>query len=52
MVPILVFTGLVLVTMPLFFGPEKPRRTRKVYFYLVALLCLVLAGGWFIALKL
>ncbi len=51
MVPILVFTGLVLVTMPLFFGPEKPRRTRKVYFYLVALLCLVLAGGWFIALR-
>ncbi len=52
MVPILILTGLGLVTMPLFFGPEKPRQTRKVYFYLVALLCLVLAGGWFIALKL
>ncbi len=51
MVPVLVFTGLVLVMMPLFFGPEKARRTRKVYFYLVALLCLVLAGGWFIALR-
>jgi 4-hydroxybenzoate polyprenyltransferase len=49
---ILVLTGLVLVTMPLFFGPEKPRQARKVYFYLVALLCLVLAGGWFIALRL
>ena len=52
MVPILILTGLGLVTMLLFFGPEKPRQTRKVYFYLVALLCLVLAGGWFIALKL
>jgi len=52
MIPILILTGLGLVTMPFLFGPEKPRQTRKVYFYLVALLCLVLAGGWFIALKL
>jgi 4-hydroxybenzoate polyprenyltransferase len=52
MLPILILTGLGLVTMSLFFGPGKPRQTRKVYFYLVALLCLVLAGGWFIALKL
>jgi len=51
MIPILILTGLGLVTMPFLFGPEKPRQTRKVYFYLVALLCLVLAGGWFIALK-
>ena len=49
---ILVLTGLGLVAMPLFFGPEKPRQTRKVYFYVVALLCLVLAGGWFIAIRL
>jgi len=55
MVPILILTGLGLATMLLFFGPGKPRQTRrsrKVYFYLVALLCLVLAGGSFIALKL
>jgi len=52
MIPILILTGLGLVIMPFLFGPEKPRQTRKVYFYLVALLCLVLAGGWFIALKL
>jgi len=52
MLPILVLTGLGLVSMLLFFGPEKPRRIRKVYFYLVALLCLILTGGWFIALKL
>jgi len=52
MVPILILTGLGIITMLLFFGPGKPRQTRKVYFYLVALLCIVLAGGWFIALKL
>jgi 4-hydroxybenzoate polyprenyltransferase len=52
MLPILVLTGLGLVIMLIFFGPQKPRRTRKVYFYLAALLSLLLAGGWFIALKL
>lgn len=52
MLPILVLTGLGLAIMLVFFGPEKPRRTRKVYFYLAALLSLLLAGGWFIALKL
>lgn len=52
MLLVLVLTGLGLVIMLVFFGPEKPRRTRKVYFYLVALLCLLLVGGWFIAVKL
>lgn len=52
MLPILVLTGLGLVIMLVFFGPQKPRRTRKVYFYLTALLSLLLAGGWFIAVKL
>lgn len=52
MLPILVLTGLGLVIMLIFFGPQKPRRTRKVYFYLTALLSLLLAGGWFIAVKL
>jgi 4-hydroxybenzoate polyprenyltransferase len=51
-VPILILTALSLVTMVLSFGPDKPRTTRKVYFYLVALLCIVLAGGWFIAIRL
>lgn len=51
-VPILILTGLSLVTMVLSFGPNKPRPTRKVYFYLVTLLCIVLAGGWFIAIRL
>lgn len=52
MVPILVLTCLGFVIMLVFFGPQKPRRTRKAYFYLAALLSLLLAGGWFIALKL
>jgi len=52
MLPMLVLTGLGLVIMLVFFGPQKPRRTRKVYFYLTALLSLLLAGGWFTALKL
>jgi 4-hydroxybenzoate polyprenyltransferase len=29
-------------------GPEKPLWTRKLFFYLVTLACLVLAGGWLI----
>lgn len=52
MLPILVFTALGLVIMFVFFGPQKPRWTRKVYFYLAALLSILLAGGWFIAIKL
>ena len=51
MLPILALTGLGLVILVVFFGPEKPRRTRKIYFYLAALLSILLAGGWFIAVK-
>lgn len=49
---LLVLTGLGLAIMVLSFGPGKPRGLRHAYFYLVALLCLALAGGWFIALRL
>jgi 4-hydroxybenzoate polyprenyltransferase len=31
------------------FGPQKPVQTRKTYFYLVVLSCLLLAGGWLIS---
>jgi 1,4-dihydroxy-2-naphthoate octaprenyltransferase len=51
MVPILVLTGLGLVILVIFFGPEKPRQTRKIYFYLAALLSILLVGGWFIAVQ-
>src|SRR5947209_4266432 len=44
----LILTCLALEAMLLFFGPEKPASSRKLYFYLVALTCILLAGGWFI----
>ncbi len=46
--PVLMLTFLAIVSMILFFGPEKDLKTRKTYFYLVALTCIVLAGGWLI----
>ena len=47
-VPVLIFTGLSVGNMFLFFGPEKPVPARKVHFYVTALTCIVLAGGWMI----
>ena len=47
-VPVLILTFLAIACMIFFFGPEKDLRTRKTYFYLVTLTCLVLAGGWLI----
>jgi 4-hydroxybenzoate polyprenyltransferase len=47
-VPVLVVTCLAVVAMLLFFGPDKPPKTRKTYFYLVVLTCLLLSGGWLI----
>ncbi len=44
----LILTCLAVETMVLFFGPERPVETRKSYFYLVALTCILLAGGWII----
>jgi 4-hydroxybenzoate polyprenyltransferase len=47
-VPVLILTFLAIACMIFFFGPEKDLRTRKTYFYLVTLTCIVLAGGWLI----
>jgi 4-hydroxybenzoate polyprenyltransferase len=44
----LILTCLAIEAMLLFFGPEKPASSRKFYFYLVMLTCILLAGGWFI----
>lgn len=44
--PVLIFTCLVIVVTWLFFGPEKSLKTRKAYFYLVTLTCILLTGGW------
>jgi len=46
--PVLILTFLAILSMILFFGPEKDLKTRKTYFYLVTLTCIVLAGGWLI----
>lgn len=39
-------TLLLLLVSFFFTGSARPRSRRKVYFYLVALTCIVLAGGW------
>ncbi len=46
--PTLVLTFLAVGAMIFFFGPGKALKTRKTYFYLVTLTCLILAGGWLI----
>jgi 4-hydroxybenzoate polyprenyltransferase len=47
-VPVLMLTFLAVIGMILFFGPEKDLKTRKTFFYLVALTCILLTGGWLI----
>ena len=47
-VPTLLLACFAVSMMILFSGPRKPVATRKPYFYLVVLTCLVLAGGWLI----
>lgn len=48
----LILTCLAVETMVLFFGPERPVETRKSYFYLVTMTCILLAGGWIIGVLL
>lgn len=49
LVPTLLIVCLGIVLMGWLFGPQKPLHTRKQYFYLVVMVCLVLAGGWLIS---
>src|SRR4029077_19575027 len=44
----LLVAGLLLSVALFVTGARKPRARRKIYFYLVALVCIVLAGGWFV----
>jgi 4-hydroxybenzoate polyprenyltransferase len=44
----LILTALSIVAMQLFSGPTKPVETRKGFFYLFVLTCIVLTGGWLI----
>lgn len=39
-------TCILLVTLIVAFGPDKPAATRKFYFYIVVLTCFVQVGGW------
>jgi 4-hydroxybenzoate polyprenyltransferase len=43
---------LAIGALALFFGPQKPLSTRKIYFYLVASTCLLLGAGWFVIVAL
>jgi 4-hydroxybenzoate polyprenyltransferase len=44
----LMLTALSIAAMQLFSGPAKPVETRKGFFYLFVLTCIVLTGGWLI----
>jgi hypothetical protein len=44
----LILSALFIVAMQLFSGPAKPVETRKGFFYLFVLTCIVLTGGWLI----
>jgi 4-hydroxybenzoate polyprenyltransferase len=46
LVTTLILACLGIEAMLLFFGPEKPIETRRLYFYVVTLTCIALAGGW------
>lgn len=48
LVALLALSGLLLATLLILSGPEKPGVRRKIYFYLVVLTCLALAAGWFL----
>lgn len=47
-VPILAAAFVLLTVSLILFGPNKPSHTRKNYFYLVVLICLLLISGWII----
>jgi 4-hydroxybenzoate polyprenyltransferase len=46
---LLALTAIALLGMSLVSGPNRPASTRKTYYYIVAVTCLVLAFGWFLS---
>lgn len=42
-------TGLATAFLVFGFGPSRPNSTRKLHFYVTALACMALAGGWLAA---
>ncbi|MBV9690291.1 MAG: UbiA family prenyltransferase [Ktedonobacteraceae bacterium] len=49
LLPTLLLACLAVGALFVFFGPRTSLQDRKLYFYLVVLTCLVLAGGWLIS---
>ncbi len=49
LLPTLLFVNFAVVFLFIFFNARKWQRLYKAYFYLVVLLCFVLAGGWLIS---
>ncbi|MEO7000667.1 MAG: UbiA family prenyltransferase [Ktedonobacterales bacterium] len=50
--PTLTVAALTVGALLFFLGHQSPGKAHKVFFYLVALTCFELAGGWFLAMKL
>jgi 4-hydroxybenzoate polyprenyltransferase len=46
----LIFAYIAVAVLFVLFGLQKSKRTYKIYFYLVVLICLVLAGGWLMSI--
>lgn len=44
----LILTGSLLAVLLFFTKASKPSSTRKIYFYIVVLTCIILATGWFV----
>jgi 4-hydroxybenzoate polyprenyltransferase len=49
LLPTLLLVCVALVALSIVSGPHKPLKTRKTYFYIVVLTCLMLAAGWLIS---
>ncbi len=49
LIPTLIFACLALVALFALFFLQNSKKSHKIYFYLVVLICLVLAGGWLIS---
>jgi len=49
LLPTLLLVCVAIVALLIVSGPRKPLKTRKTYFYVVVLTCLVLAAGWLIS---
>jgi hypothetical protein len=49
LLPTLLLVCIAIVALLIVSGSHRPLKTRKTYFYIVVLTCLVLAAGWLIS---